>query len=45
MLLIQTEVKDMKDDDNRPGEGGAVFIYAFVMAIIYLLIAIALDWL
>jgi hypothetical protein len=27
-----------KDNDFRPGKGGAVFIYAFIMALIYLLI-------
>jgi hypothetical protein len=44
MMFVQTKVKDMKDDDHRPGQGGAVFIYAFVMAIVYLLIANAMDW-
>lgn len=28
----------MEEDNQRPGEGGSIFIYSVVMAVVYLLI-------
>lgn len=28
----------MEEDESRPGEGGGIFIYAAVMAVVYLMI-------